>query len=84
MAARNDATKCVPEPPQPVTGNVYRMSQRERSRQKIKSLPGNLGDRLTDQYLFHHWRTPLFLALSLIFVSCPYHDREALSSLHRN
>ena len=46
LAAGLDGIKNEIEPPQPVTGNVYRMSQRERSRQKIKSLPGNLGEAL--------------------------------------
>ena len=34
------------EPPAPVTGNVYTMSARERSRFKIKSLPANLGEAI--------------------------------------
>ena len=46
LAAGLDGIKNEIEPPQPVTGNVYSMSQRERSRLKIKSLPGNLGEAL--------------------------------------
>mgnify|MGYP003951566295 CR=1 FL=1 len=46
LAAGLDGIKNKIEPPAPVSGNVYRMSQRERSRLKIKSLPGNLGEAL--------------------------------------
>ncbi len=46
LAAGLDGVKNQIDPPDPVSGNVYRMSQRERSRLKIKSLPGNLGEAL--------------------------------------
>jgi glutamine synthetase len=46
LAAGLDGLKNQIEPPEPVAGNVYRMSARERSRLKIKSLPGNLGEAL--------------------------------------
>lgn len=44
LAAGLDGVKNKIEPPPPITGNVYRMSARERSRLKIKSLPRNLGE----------------------------------------
>jgi len=44
LASGIDGVKNKVEPPEPVTSNVYKMSQRERSRLKIKSLPANLGD----------------------------------------
>lgn len=44
LAAGLDGVKNKIEPPKPVTGNVYTMSQRERARLKIKSLPANLGE----------------------------------------
>jgi glutamine synthetase len=47
LAAGIDGVKNKIEPPQPVTANVYKMSARERSRLKIKSLPGNLGEAVT-------------------------------------
>ncbi len=47
LAAGLDGIKNKTEPPKAVTGNVYRMSQRERSRLKIKSLPANLGEAVT-------------------------------------
>ena len=47
LAAGMDGVRNQTEPPKPVAGNVYRMSQRERSRLKIKSLPGNLGEAVT-------------------------------------
>ena len=47
LAAGLDGVKNKTEPPKAVTGNVYRMSQRERSRLKIKSLPANLGEAIT-------------------------------------
>ena len=43
LASGLDGVKNKIEPPPPVEGNVYTMSARERSRLKIKSLPGNLG-----------------------------------------
>ncbi len=46
LAAGLDGIKNQIEPPEPVTGNVYSMSKRERSRLKIKSLPGDLGEAL--------------------------------------
>ncbi|NQU47242.1 MAG: type I glutamate--ammonia ligase [Planctomycetes bacterium] len=46
LAAGLNGIKNKIEPPAPVSGNVYRMSARERSRLKIKSLPGNLGEAL--------------------------------------
>jgi glutamine synthetase len=46
LAAGLDGIKNKIEPPEPVTGNVYSMSNRERSRLKIKSLPGDLGEAL--------------------------------------
>lgn len=47
LAAGLDGVKNKIEPPKAVTGNVYTMSQRERARLKIKSLPANLGDAVT-------------------------------------
>ena len=47
LAAGLDGVKNQIEPPEPVTGNVYKMSERERKRLKIKSLPGDLGEALT-------------------------------------
>lgn len=46
LAAGLDGITNQIEPPEPVTGNVYRMSQRERKRLKIKSLPADLGEAL--------------------------------------
>ena len=46
LAAGLDGVKRKLEPPAPITANVYKMSQRERSRQKIKSLPRNLGEAI--------------------------------------
>ncbi len=46
LAAGLDGVKNRIEPPAPVSGNVYRMSARERSRLKIKSLPANLGEAI--------------------------------------
>ena len=46
LAAGLDGVRNQIDPPNPVTGNVYRMSERERTRNKIKSLPGNLGEAL--------------------------------------
>ena len=47
LAAGLDGVKNKIEPPEPVTGNVYRMSERERKRLRIKSLPGDLGEAVT-------------------------------------
>lgn len=47
LAAGLDGVKNQIEPPPPVSANVYRMSARERSRLKIKSLPANLGEAIT-------------------------------------
>lgn len=44
LAAGLDGVKNKIDPPAPVSGNVYTMSARERSRLKIKSLPANLGE----------------------------------------
>jgi len=49
LAAGLDGVRNKVDPPAPVTGNVYKMSQRERARQKIKSLPANLGEAV-DQF----------------------------------
>jgi glutamine synthetase len=46
LAAGLDGVRNQIDPPAPVTGNVYTMSARERSRYKIKSLPANLGEAL--------------------------------------
>ncbi len=46
LAAGLDGIKNKIEPPEPVTGNVYNMSERERKRLKIKSLPSDLGSAL--------------------------------------
>jgi glutamine synthetase len=46
LAAGLDGVRNKIEPPAPVTGNVYTMSARERSRYKIKSLPANLGEAI--------------------------------------
>ncbi len=47
LASGIDGVKKKIEPPQPVAANVYTMSARERSRLKIKSLPGNLGEAIS-------------------------------------
>ena len=44
LAAGLDGVKRKTEPPAAVTGNVYTMSQRERARLKIKSLPADLNE----------------------------------------
>ena len=44
LASGLDGIRNRIEPPPPVTGNVYDMSARERSRLKIKTLPANLGE----------------------------------------
>ena len=44
LAAGLDGIKNKIEPPPPVTGNIYSMSARERSRLKIKCLPANLSE----------------------------------------
>lgn len=46
LASGLDGVKNRIEPPEPVTANVYKMSARERSRLKIKSLPGDLGEAI--------------------------------------
>lgn len=46
LAAGLDGIRNKIEPPPPVTGNVYRMSARERARNKIKSLPANLAEAI--------------------------------------
>jgi len=46
LASGLDGVKNRIEPPEPVTANVYKMSARERSRLKIKSLPANLGEAI--------------------------------------
>lgn len=46
LAAGLDGVKNKIEPPEPVTGNVYRMSERERKRLRIRSLPSNLSEAL--------------------------------------
>ncbi|MEM7517413.1 MAG: type I glutamate--ammonia ligase, partial [Planctomycetota bacterium] len=44
LAAGLDGVKNQTSPPEPVSGNVYTMSARERGRLKIKALPTDLGD----------------------------------------
>ncbi len=44
LAAGLDGIANKIDPPDPVEGNVYKMSARERSRLKIRSLPGDLGE----------------------------------------
>jgi len=44
LAAGLDGLRRELPPPPPVSGNVYRMSARERARLKIRSLPANLGE----------------------------------------
>ncbi len=44
LAAGLDGIENQIDPPPAVSGNVYRMSARERGRLKIKSLPANLGE----------------------------------------
>ncbi|KAA3608693.1 MAG: type I glutamate--ammonia ligase [Planctomycetota bacterium] len=44
LAAGLDGIKRKLDPPPAVSGNVYTMSARERSRLKIRSLPANLGE----------------------------------------
>jgi len=46
LAAGLEGVKNKIMPPPPVSGNVYKMSARERGRLKIKSLPGNLGEAI--------------------------------------
>lgn len=46
LAAGLDGVRNQIEPAPPVTGNVYGMSARERSRLKIKSLPANLAEAI--------------------------------------
>jgi glutamine synthetase len=46
LAAGLDGVRNQIEPPQPITGNVYDMSARERARLKIKSLPANLAEAI--------------------------------------
>ncbi len=46
IASGLDGVKNKIEPPPPVSGNVYRMSARERGRLKIRALPGNLGEAI--------------------------------------
>ena len=46
LAAGLDGIRNKIDPPLPVTGNVYKMSQRERARLKIRSLPANLGEAI--------------------------------------
>jgi glutamine synthetase len=46
LAAGLDGIQNKIDPPEPVSANVYRMSARERSRLKIKSLPADLGEAL--------------------------------------
>jgi len=47
LAAGLDGVKNKIEPPEAVTSNVYKMSERERKRLKIKSLPADLGEAIT-------------------------------------
>jgi len=47
LASGLDGVKNKISPPDPVTANVYTMSARERSRLKIRSLPGDLGEAIT-------------------------------------
>jgi len=44
LAAGLDGMRNKIDPPDPVEGNVYKMSARERARLKIRSLPGDLGE----------------------------------------
>ena len=44
LAAGLDGVTNKMDPPEPVEGNVYKMSSRERARLKIRSLPGDLGE----------------------------------------
>ena len=43
LASGMDGVRNEIEPPPSITGNLYKMSARERGRLKIKSLPGSLG-----------------------------------------
>ena len=47
LAAGLDGVKNRLEPPEPVSTNIYTMSARERGRLKIKSLPEDLGEAVT-------------------------------------
>lgn len=47
LAAGLDGVQNKMEPPPPVNKNIYTMSARERSRNKIGSLPGNLSEAVT-------------------------------------
>jgi len=44
LAAGLDGVRNKIDPPDPVEGNVYKMSNRERARLKIRSLPADLGE----------------------------------------
>ncbi|MEO0480143.1 MAG: type I glutamate--ammonia ligase [Planctomycetota bacterium] len=44
LSAGLDGVENQIEPPPPVSKNIYEMSQRERARMKISSLPGNLSE----------------------------------------
>jgi len=46
LAAGLDGVRNRIEPPPPIAGNIYKMSARERSRLKIKTLPANLNEAL--------------------------------------
>ncbi|MFT5152404.1 MAG: glutamine synthetase [Planctomycetota bacterium] len=48
LAAGLDGVRERIEPPEPVEGNVYTMSARERGRLKIKSLPADLGEAVRE------------------------------------
>ena len=67
LAAGLDGVRNATEPPPPISGNVYKMSARERGRLKIKSLPANLGEAVDQlerdslmkealgQHIFEHY-----------------------------
>ncbi|MCA8972286.1 MAG: type I glutamate--ammonia ligase [Planctomycetes bacterium] len=46
LAAGIDGVKNKKEPPAPVDKNLYTMSQRERAKHKVDSLPGNLSEAI--------------------------------------
>lgn len=69
LASGLDGVKNKMDPGEPINKNIYHMSQRERSRLKIKSLPGNLHEAVEEmkkdkliketlgEHIFEHYIT---------------------------